>query len=115
MAVSSVDEGAGGMELVTITPGMNPQPGDVTLMAAVLPENSKGLGRRLMKSSRVKELAGEHELFLAGTPTGRKALCVGLFDTTDADGLQELKRRFRGFELNGKRPFPDARPRRISP
>lgn len=115
MALSSVREGARGVDLVTITAGVKPQPGDVTLMAALLPENSDGLGRRLMESSRVKELAREHELFLAETSTGRKALCVGLFESTDADGLEKLRRRFRDFTLNGKRVFPKARPRRIAP
>ena len=115
MALSSVDEGTGGMELVTITPGVNPQPGEVTLMAASLPRDSDGLGRRLMKSNRVRQLAGDHKLFLAGMPDGRKALCVGLFDSPDADGLKALKHRFRNFEMSGQRVFPDARPHRISP
>ena len=115
MALSSVNEGGGGMELVTITAGVEPEPGSVTLMAALLPENSSGLGRRLMASSRVRDLAGEHELFLAGTPTGRKALCVGLFDSAYDGELEKLARRFRDFRLDGRRVFPDARPRRISP
>jgi len=115
MALTSVDRGTGGMELVTISSGVKPEAGDVTLKAALLPENSNGLGRRLMANPRVKALAGDHELFLSETPDGRKTLCVGLFESADDPELERLMQRFRELQLNGRNVFPKAHPRRVSP
>jgi hypothetical protein len=116
IALSSLENSPGSLELstVAIRQDMTDREGDITLVAAVLPENEENLAEELVKNAKVKNLAGAHELLIGTTPNGAEALCVGIFTSEESSKLTELQKRFREFDVGGKHPFGSARPCRIS-
>jgi len=86
----------------------NTAAGPYTLKLLEFPASKEKEAALLMSQEPIKALAGGAELFLEDLPTGRKAICVGHFDSRDDGALQELLRRFRGFALQQGRPFEGA-------
>ena len=113
MAYTTIEETGPGVQLTITTPGVEPQPGEVTLLVRMLPKGRPELGRKLVRSPTIQDLAGDHRPFLAHTPVGKQALCVGLFQSADSGELEKLQHRFRSFTVDDKAVFQRARPRRI--
>jgi hypothetical protein len=82
--------------------------GFYTIQMVEVPAEKKAIARRLMEHQKVRELAGDDDLFLRTGDDGRLNVCVGRYESSRAEGLRELRERLRVFRLNGERIFESA-------
>ncbi len=84
-----------------------------TLMLFEISPNASATERQnlvsgLSEEARLRPLVGRHAIECVDLGGGKRALCVGRFDSENDPELQDLRDKFRGFTERGERPFESA-------